>query len=44
MVKKNAKGHNYVSILWNLPKVNQVIYNSIPNIKALAQIAFEISC
>ena len=26
--KKNAKGHNYVNILWNLPKVYQFIFTS----------------
>ena len=45
---KISKGHNSVKILRNLFKVNQVIYFkdpvSIPNIKALAQLVFNISC
>ena len=49
--KKSIKIQNYVFLSkfdGKLSKVNQVIYSSaptsIPNMKALAQIVFEISC
>ena len=45
---KISKFRNFVKIWGKFLKVNQVIYSaaqtSIPNIKALAEILFEISC
>ena len=45
---KISKFHNFVKIWGKVLKNNQVIYssapNSIPNMKAMAQTLFEISC